>query len=156
MHPLKLAGLTLAAVALLAFAPMAALAGGGHGGGGHGGGGGGSWHGGSGGHWHGHSGNWHGNGGSWSGSVGFYFGAPLGWPGWYSPPYYYPYYPYYPYYYPQVIVTSPPVYIERPTQAAEAQQNWWYYCAESKTYYPYVKHCPGGWQRVTPQPPPPR
>ncbi len=26
--------------------------------------------------------------------------------------------------------------------------------AESKTYYPYVKECPGGWQRVTPQPAP--
>jgi len=36
-------------------------------------------------------------------------------------------------------------------QAAPAQSSYWYYCAESKTYYPYVKECPGGWQRVTPQ-----
>jgi hypothetical protein len=77
---------------------------------------------------------------------GFYFGAPL-----YSPWYYPP-----PYYYPQTIVvpTSPPVYIERgDEQAAPQAQSWWYYCPESKTYYPYVKQCPGGWQKVAPQPP---
>ncbi len=37
---------------------------------------------------------------------------------------------------------------------AQHPQGTWYYCAESKTYYPYVKECPGGWQRVTPQPAP--
>lgn len=88
-------------------------------------------------------------------SYGFYFGLPLYGPGYYPAPYYYP-----PYYYPPAVVvpSSPPVYIEQGNaQAApgpaSSQQNWWYYCADSKTYYPYVKECPGGWQRVAPQPP---
>ena len=101
-----------------------------------------------GGHWRGHGGH-----GGWHGSYGFYFGLPLYGPSYYPAPYYYP-----PYYYPPSVVvpSSPPVYIEQgSTQAApgSSQQNWWYYCADSKTYYPYVKQCPGGWQRVEPQPP---
>src|SRR5512146_2700791 len=76
-------------------------------------------------------------------------------------PYYYPYYPD-PYYYypppPRIVVapSSPPTYIERDDaerDQAPAGGDWWYYCPESKAYYPYVKHCPGGWQRVEPQPP---
>jgi hypothetical protein len=27
---------------------------------------------------------------------------------------------------------------------------YWYYCEEAATYYPYVKECAGGWQRVLP------
>lgn len=87
---------------------------------------------------------------------GLYFGAPLGWPGYYGSPYYYPPYPYY--YPPQVVVvpSEPPTYVEQsPAQAAPApQQYYWYYCPDAKAYYPYVKQCPGAWQRVTPQPPP--
>jgi len=70
-------------------------------------------------------------------------------------PYYYP-----PYYYPPAVVTapaSPPVYIEKGGNAAQAPdqpQAYWYYCAASNAYYPYVKECPGGWQRQTPMPPP--
>lgn len=86
---------------------------------------------------------------------GFYIGVPLYGPAYYpyyAPPYYYP--PYYP---PTVVTSSPPVYIEResaqPVPAPGASpEGWWYYCAESKTYYPYVKECPGGWQRVSPRP----
>ena len=74
--------------------------------------------------------------------------------------YYGPYYRPYPYYYPPPYVApaAPPVYIERgdPQGAAPApqqqSQSYWYYCADSKTYYPYVRECPGGWQRVPPQP----
>jgi hypothetical protein len=74
-------------------------------------------------------------------------------------PFYPWYYPPYPYYYPPVVVApaAPPTYIEQGSaQPAPSQQSqgFWYYCAESKTYYPYVKECPGGWQRVTPQPAP--
>ena len=63
-----------------------------------------------------------------------------------------PYYPYYypPYYYePRTVVVpaQPQRYIEQ-SQPSDS----WYYCAESKTYYPYVKDCPGGWQRVSPTP----
>ena len=98
--------------------------------GGHGG-----WHGGG---WHG--GGWH---GGWYG-------------GWYGPwypygyPYYYPYaYPYsysyaYPDAYPSASVPVP----------SEPQQSYWYYCRDSKAYYPYVTSCPGGWVPVVPTPPP--
>lgn len=78
---------------------------------------------------------------------GVFIGAPI-YPWWYYPPYYY---------YPPAVVTvpaTPPTYVERGgSQAAPGQQGYWYYCTESKTYYPYVKECPGGWQRVVPQPP---
>jgi hypothetical protein len=29
---------------------------------------------------------------------------------------------------------------------------YWYFCAESNTYYPYVEICPGGWETVVPTP----
>ncbi len=101
--------------------------------------------------------HWHGGG-----RGGVRFGVVVGGPGYYyPPPYYYgaPYdYP--PYYYPPVVVQQqqPTVYVEQPQAQAPEQQaagNYWYYCAGSKTYYPYVKDCPAGWQRVTPQPPSP-
>lgn len=81
--------------------------------------------------------------------------GPIWGPWWYPPPptYYYP--PYYP---PIVVerVAPPPVYIERqaapPAAAAISPSNYWYYCDAAKGYYPYVKECPSGWQRVSPQP----
>ena len=84
--------------------------------------------------------------------VGFYFGVPVA--GW-GYPYYYP--PYYPYYPPaQVVVPAQPQnYVEQAPQAAPAQpaqQGYWYYCPDSRAYYPYVRDCPAGWQRVSPQP----
>jgi hypothetical protein len=87
------------------------------------------------------------------------FGVYLG-PGYWYPPPYYTYPPYYsPYYYPPAVAApaAPPTYVEQgvapPVQAAPAQpQGYWYYCDGSKAYYPYVKECPGGWQRVAPQP----
>ncbi|MCL4802116.1 MAG: hypothetical protein KJ025_21165 [Burkholderiales bacterium] len=90
--------------------------------------------------------------------VGVYIGGPLWWgPRFYYPPayYYYPPYPYY-YQYPPVATgpASPPVYVERGETAAESDStSWWYYCANPAGYYPYVKQCPGGWQRVAPRPP---
>ena len=72
-----------------------------------------------------------------------------------------PWYPY-PYYAPPVVVQpSPPIvvqpspqpYVQQPHEATPAQ-SYWYYCDSSKSYYPYVKECPGGWQRVSPQPSP--
>jgi len=80
-----------------------------------------------------------------------HFGVVIGAPFY---PWYYPPYPpyYYPYYYPPAVPAAPPTYIEQSgAQAAPSQSSYWYYCAESKTYYPYVKECPGGWQRVTPK-----
>ena len=88
-----------------------------------------------------------------------HFGVVIGpyWGPWYYPP---PSY-YYPPYYPPVVVerASPPVYIEQQaappaaTPAPAPQTNYWYYCGAAKGYYPYVKECPGGWQKVLPQPP---
>jgi len=82
------------------------------------------------------------------------FGVVVGGPLWFGPAYY-PRYYYPPYYYAPV-PDAPPVYIEQgeAQPAAPPQQAYWYYCAESKGYYPYVKECPGGWQRVAPQPAP--
>lgn len=50
-----------------------------------------------------------------------------------------------------VYYTAPPaptVYVEQPPPP----QNYWYYCADSQAYYPYVQSCAGGWQRVLPRP----
>ena len=83
-----------------------------------------------------------------------HFGFVFGGPAFYPAPYYYP--PAYYYYPPTVVVPpSPETYRERGDATNEdSTQNDWYYCADAKAYYPYVKQCPGGWQRVTPQPPP--
>jgi hypothetical protein len=92
--------------------------------------------------------------------VGFNFGVPVYGPYWH--PWYPAYYPapvYYPTpaYYP---VQSPPVYVERndvaPAPAPAQPAGDWYYCAETRGYYPYVQQCAGGWQRVPPSPPPAR
>ena len=82
---------------------------------------------------------------------GVVIGAPLWDPWFYSPSYYYP--PPYYYYPPVVIQQQPQVYVEQqPVAGATMAPGYWYYCAESKAYYPYVKTCPGGWQKVAPQP----
>lgn len=76
---------------------------------------------------------------------GWPYYAPV--PYYYSPAYYYP---------PVVAVPSqPPVYVEqeRAPAVTAPPANYWYYCSGSRSYYPYVRECPGGWQRVAPQPP---
>ena len=79
--------------------------------------------------------------------VGFNFGFPA----YYPAPYYY--YPPAPVYYPApVVIQSPPVYTERQDMAPADTQAYWYYCAATKGYYPYVKECPSGWQKVLPTP----
>ncbi len=77
--------------------------------------------------------------------IGLHFGVPLAWPFWG-----YPYY--YPPYQPNVVVVpqEPTVYVERQDAAVAG---YWYYCAGAGAYYPYVRECPGGWQRVAPRPP---
>ncbi len=97
-----------------------------------------------------------------------FYAGPYWGPSYYSP------YPYYPNYYRPVVVVppAPPVYIQQqqplpvitpapvaPLQpapvapAAEAADNYWYYCATTKRYYPYVKECLSGWTKVSPRPP---
>ncbi|MGB5080919.1 MAG: hypothetical protein WBO23_09265 [Burkholderiales bacterium] len=80
---------------------------------------------------------------------GVVVGAPF-YPWWYYPPAYYP---------PAIVTVpaTPPTYIEQGSPQpvpAQQPQGYWYYCTDSKTYYPYVKECPGGWQHVAPQPVP--
>ena len=103
-------------------------------------------------------------GGYYRGNVGVVIGGPFWGSPWYNQSYYYPYQPYYyppyqpynyPYYAPTVEVPAePPVYIERyQSKPSSTPSGVWYYCSDSKTYYPYVKECPGGWQTVPAEPP---
>lgn len=83
--------------------------------------------------------------------IGVYFG-PV-WPGSFPPYVHYPHV-----YAPPVVVVrpaEPQVYIERATSPPAPQDEAvWYYCRGAQSYYPYVKECPGGWERVAPTPPP--
>jgi len=76
--------------------------------------------------------------------IGIFLGAPVFAPLFYPPS---------GYYYDSSLPISPPVYIEQEPAAAEPtpEPYYWYYCVDSKTYYPYVQECPGGWQQVVPQ-----
>jgi len=110
-----------------------------------------------------HGGRYYGYGHGYRSNVhfGLYFGGPAY--GYYPrPAYAYPYY-YSPGYYayqpvPSVVVAppAPTTYIERgdANTPPEQAQGFWYYCPGAQAYYPYVKQCAGGWQRVTPQAPP--
>jgi hypothetical protein len=70
--------------------------------------------------------------------VGTFWGPHWGWgPDW-------PYYAY-----PPVVVAPSPVVV----QPLPPQPQYWYYCDDAKSYYPYVAQCPGGWRAVTPTPP---
>jgi hypothetical protein len=119
-----------------------------------------------GGHYYGH-GNTH---------IGIGIGIGLNlFPGYYRP-YYYPsvYYDY-PYYSNEVIVRAVPapttVYIEQPSSNDPNAPNYatsavppsvspsaggsiWYYCHNPDGFYPSIKSCPGGWQKVPVLPPP--
>ena len=100
---------------------------------------------------------WH---GGWGWGAGAVIGSAIVASALVSPWYYRPYY-YEPVYPTTVIEVAPPaptVYYQQPSAPAVAAApadsgNWWYYCNESKTYYPYVKECPSPWQRVAPQAP---
>ena len=102
---------------------------------------------------HGHGG--HGGHGGFALSIGIpFYGSPY-----YGYPYAYPY-GYYP---PPVVVMpqqQPQVYIQQdnpppPPQESQAPQegNYGYHCNQPEGYYPYVKECAAGWQKVSPTPP---
>lgn len=84
---------------------------------------------------------------------GGYYGGYYPWgPG----PYYYPYPPAVAV--PVPVPVGPQDYVEQgqsapaPAQAAGQQGgNTWYYCDDTKTYYPYVKSCSSGWRPVPAQ-----
>jgi len=103
---------------------------------------------------HGHGG--HGGHGGFELSIGVPFYA--------SPYYASPYYSYpYGYYPPPVVVMpqqQPQVYIQQDNPPLAPQQsqapqanNFWYHCNQPEGYYPYIKECPAGWQKVAPTPP---
>jgi hypothetical protein len=95
-------------------------------------------------------GHGHGHGRGNHARIGVFIGAPV-YPRVYFPvPYYYPA----PYYHPSAFMAPPPTYIEQGGAEAAPEPGYWYYCTDAKAYYPYVKQCPGGWQRVAPSPPP--
>jgi hypothetical protein len=78
---------------------------------------------------------------------GVVIGGPLWW-GWHSRPYYPPY--------ERIIVErpGPTVYVEKDAAGEERDADqYWYFCPDSKTYYPYVKQCASPWQRVVPHSP---
>lgn len=99
-----------------------------------------------GGHYAGHYRGYHGRSG-----LGLYFKIPSLWYNYYGLSFYTPYYYGYPY------SAWPPnygqSYYPAPAAAPAPTPAYWYYCAESRSYYPYVRECPGGWQEVAPQPP---
>src|SRR5205823_3043111 len=95
-------------------------------------------------------------------NFGLYITPSFGWNGYYPGPYAYPGYAYSPYYYPYsppvvAAPSGPTTYIERSEPQEQAApmtgQNDWYYCRKPEGYYPYVRQCPGGWQRVPSKPP---
>lgn len=78
--------------------------------------------------------------------AGIYIGGPV-WGGPFYDPFYSPFYQ--PYYAPPVYVQPAPVVVQRaPETYVERATDYWYYCAQSAAYYPYVKECPAGWMQV--------
>jgi hypothetical protein len=83
-----------------------------------------------------------------AGHVYFSVGIPLGvGPWWGEAPYPSAGYPYYSA--PPVVVSQPPPVYTQPDSAVQPP-SYWYFCPTSKTYYPYVKDCSGGWLTVVP------
>ncbi len=92
-------------------------------------------------------GHGYGHGGHHSGRsyFDFHVGVPLIWP---RVDYYRAPYPV-----TQVVIErQPQVYVQREVAAAApAASNFWYYCPDSRTYYPYAQSCTSAWLQVVPQ-----
>jgi len=77
----------------------------------------------------------------------------------YAPPVYAPV-PVQPYYVEQTYI-SPPVTalpLPPPTMGQYQPQEiaggqWWYFCRKPAGYYPFIRECPSGWEKVSPTPP---
>ena len=115
-----------------------------------------------------HRGGHHHHHGGWRWGAGAVIGSALVAGALLSPWYYRPYYSYpayYPAYYPSYSVyeypAAPTVYYQQPVAPAVTvapaapteSGNWWYYCNDTRSYYPYVQSCASQWQRVAPQSP---
>ena len=105
----------------------------------------------------------HGGGGGHGGGYGWGWGGVAvgaalvsaaylaSYPYWYGHPYSYAY----PYVVPAPVYQTP-IYAPPPQQAMAAPApatDMWYYCRKSKAYYPYVRTCAAGWERVPTIPP---
>jgi len=44
---------------------------------------------------------------------------------------------------------APPVVIQ---PSSQTNPTYWYYCVDTKAYYPHTQQCPGGWLKVVPAP----
>jgi len=64
-------------------------------------------------------------------------------------------------YYVEPTYVNPPVVAPPPAPPYAAQSlpsetlggQWWYLCKKPAGYYPYVRECPSGWEKVSPTPP---
>jgi hypothetical protein len=56
------------------------------------------------------------------------------------------------YYYPAPAYAAPPAYVEEPVTYIEqpAAEQVFYYCPDSRAYYPNVTTCPSPWLKVVP------
>ncbi len=52
---------------------------------------------------------------------------------------------------PAIVVQTPPTPAQSTTTTPPPPQ-YWYYCRSAKRYYPYVRQCPNGWQKVPARP----
>jgi hypothetical protein len=61
-----------------------------------------------------------------------------------------------PWWYPSPVIVerSTPVYVDPQPVVVEAVpgDSYWYFCRAANAYYPYVKECPAGWEKVLPKP----
>jgi hypothetical protein len=92
--------------------------------------------------------------GGWGHSHGYYWRGGFYGAAW---PWFYPwYYGYAVPVFPDSLYPEPeaPVeYVEmNPAQPPDTSANVWYYCQNPQGYYPYVKSCADGWQKVPVQP----
>lgn len=71
-------------------------------------------------------------------------------------PFYYvpPYYPAPPYYPPSIVPYPPAAPASEVPPPPSPRTAYYYYCTASDGYYPYVRECPGGWQRIPAVPAP--
>jgi hypothetical protein len=66
--------------------------------------------------------------------------------------------PYAPVYTPAYVPTYAPGYVQDYAQGyapsvSPPSAQYWYFCAATNAYYPYVRSCPSGWQPVPTTPP---
>ena len=73
---------------------------------------------------------------------GWGWGWGWGWPGYWAPPVIVQ---------PQVIVQPAPVLVDNSGQPAQPQESFWYFCPNTRAYYPSVQSCSENWVKVPPR-----